>query len=672
MGKKKGKNKAKNQPEIVDEGIIYPAQRVMLQIENSNSYGLSIDNNMIFNTYIKNTLINLKFLKINQTIKICVYGENLPCKVIRAESKIPILTEEELAEKLKSEETEESKEDISAEMEEKLTLEESKQELPHLYCVEKDTKIKLYIEQDDEDETVSVKEMIELTQKYKLDFDGQQPIVLGEIEDKFNCLQELIKLRKKVSCKSKESFRQVQAYNLDGPSGTGKTTFMQMVSQRIEYPIFGLTATQMGMNKADEIKDLFTIAKNSSPSIIFIDEIDGISDEKNDETAILLTKLIDRIKWVDKILIVAATNNPSSVNKFFKRTGRLDSEIKFDAPTSEGRYEIFRQYFDKCQSDLSEEEVKSLAIASSGFVGSDIASSIRDAYIRAMRRIDPLSMELPKIQKIDIEGAILDAKPSNIKDLIATVPQVYWEDIGGNAKIKKQLIECVEWPLKYPESFKRIGIKAPQGILLYGPPGCSKTLMAKALATESKLNFISIKGPELFSKYVGDTEKAIREIFRKARISSPCIIFFDEIDAMASARGDDDTSVGDRALCQLLTEMDGIEEKSQVIVIAATNRLDILDKAILRPGRFDRHIEIPFPDDEGKLEILEIGCRDMPLAEDVDLTAIAKRTTFFSGADIALVCREAGLLAIREDIETKEVKMCHFEEALQSVKTRKR
>lgn len=196
--------------------------------------------------------------------------------------------------------------------------------------------------------------------------------------------------------------------------------------------------------------------------------------------------------------------------------------------------------------------------------------------------------------------------------------------------------------------------------------------MAKALATESKLNFISIKGPELFSKYVGDTEKAIREIFRKARISSPCIIFFDEIDAMASQRGDDDTSVSDRALCQLLTEMDGIEEKAQVIVIAATNRLDILDKAILRPGRFDRHIQIPLPDDEAKLEILKIGCRNMPIADDVDLEKISKLCTFFSGADIALISREAGLRALSQDIHTEKVQMCHFEEALKFVKSRKK
>lgn len=291
----------------------------------------------------------------------------------------------------------------------------------------------------------------------------------------------------------------------------------------------------------------------------------------------------------------------------------------------------------KCLTEVTEEELKSFAIASSGFVGADIASAIRDAFIKAMRKVDPTKFEMPSIQKDDLEQAIIDAKPSSIKELIAKVPKVYWDDIGGNDSIKQQLKECVEWPLKYPESFKRIGIQAPMGILLHGPPGCSKTLMAKALATESKLNFIAIKGPELFSKYVGDTEKAIREIFRKARISSPCIIFFDEIDAMASSRSDDDTSVSDRALCQLLTEMDGIEEKAQVIVIAATNRLDIIDKALLRPGRFDRHIEIPLPTPETRLEILKIGCRQMPISEDVDLEKLSKSCPFFSGADMALI-----------------------------------
>lgn len=421
-----------------------------------------------------------------------------------------------------------------------------------------------------------------------------------------------------------------------------------------------------------KLSELFTIAKNNAPSIVFIDEIDGISEDRSDQTAIGLTKLIDEIKWKDKILVVGATNYFSDVNKNFKRTGRMDFEIKFDPPTSEGRYEIFKLHLEKCKCDVTDDELKSLSLASSGFVGSDISSAIRDSYIRAMRRIDLTTFEVPNITKEDLEGAILDLKPSSIKDLIASVPRVNWEDIGGNEKIKQQLKECVEWPLKYPEAFKRLGIQAPQGILLHGPPGCSKTMLAKALATESKLNFISIKGPELFSKYVGDTEKAIREIFRKARISSPCIIFFDEIDAMASARGDDDTSVGDRALCQLLTEMDGIEEKSQVIVIAATNRLDILDKAILRPGRFDRHIQIPLPDDTAKIEILRIGCRSMPIDKDVDLDSIAKRCTFLSGADISLICREAGLRALSQDINTELVKMDHFEDALQFVKSRKK
>ena len=430
--------------------------------------------------------------------------------------------------------------------------------------------------------------------------------------------------------------------------------------------------TKYSGEKSDILKDLFTISKNNSPSIIFIDEIDGISSSQSDEMAIALTKLIDETKWRDKILIVGATNSYSEVNKNFKRVGRLDFEIRFDPPTAEGRFEIFKLHLNKCKCLISDEELHSLSIASSGFVGSDIASAIRDSYIRSMRKIDSLELMTPSISKEDLENAILDAKPSSIKDIIASVPKVRWDDIGGNESIKKQLKECVEWPLKYPDSFKRMGIQAPQGILLHGPPGWSKTLMAKALATESMLNFISIKGPELFSKYVGDTEKAIREIFRKARISAPWIIFFDEIDAMASKRGDDDTSVSDRALWQLLTEMDGIEEKAQVIVIAATNRIDILDKAILRPGRFDRHIEIPLPNDQAKLEILKIGCRNMPISEDVDLLKIAQRCTFFTGADCALICREAGLRALSSNLTAEYVEMCNFESALEFVKSRKK
>lgn len=275
----------------------------------------------------------------------------------------------------------------------------------------------------------------------------------------------------------------------------------------------------------------------------------------------------------------------------------------------------------------------------------------------------------------------MESKPLSISDMIVEVPKVLWSEIGGNEDIKFQVRQCIEWPLKFPDKFEMLGLKPPQGIMLYGPPGCSKTMIAKALATESGLNFIAIKGPELFSKYVGDTEKAIREIFRKARLSAPSIIFFDEIDAMATQRGGDETNVSDRALCQLLNEMDGVESRAKVIVVAATNRLDIIDSALLRPGRFDRLIKVPLPNQEARKMILTIGFKKMPLSEDVDLDEIAKEADGLSGAEVSLICREAGLKALTEgstienmntpeEVSAFKIQKKFVEQALAEVKKR--
>jgi len=271
-----------------------------------------------------------------------------------------------------------------------------------------------------------------------------------------------------------------------------------------------------------------------------------------------------------------------------------------------------------------------------------------------------------------LEEAVFEVKPSNLKDLVIEIPKTLWEDIGGNDDVKQLISQCVEWPLKHPEAFQRIGIKPPQGILLYGPPGCSKTMTAKALATESGLNFMAIKGPELFNKYVGETEKSIREIFRKARISAPCIIFFDEIDAMAMQRGsgEDGNNVSDRILCQLLNEIDGVESNSQVIIIGATNRPDCLDKALLRPGRFDRLVHMPEPDKPARLDIFKIYTKKMALAKDVVLEELAELTDSYTGAEISLVCREAGMLCLAENINATEVCNSNFIRALKTVRPR--
>lgn len=375
------------------------------------------------------------------------------------------------------------------------------------------------------------------------------------------------------------------------------------------------------------------------------------------------------------VLVIATTNQLDKLDKCVRRGGRLDLDIRLDMPGDIDRYLIFKEHLSHLSNNIDDENLKMISRASSGFVSSDLGQIIRNCHLRAIKN------NQNQIIQSDLEVQILESKPLSISDMIVEVPRVLWSEIGGNEEIKFQVRQCIEWPLKFPEKFEMLGLKPPQGIMLYGPPGCSKTMIAKALATESGLNFIAIKGPELFSKYVGDTEKAIREIFRKARLSAPSIIFFDEIDAMATQRGSDDTSVSDRALCQLLNEMDGVESRAKVIVVAATNRLDIIDTALLRPGRFDRLIKVPLPNAEARKMILSIGFKKMPLAEDVNLDEIAKDSEGLSGAEVALVCREAGLKALtdgsniekmntQQEIDAFKISKKFVEEALEGVKNR--
>ncbi|MHA1581973.1 MAG: AAA family ATPase, partial [Candidatus Baldrarchaeia archaeon] len=320
-----------------------------------------------------------------------------------------------------------------------------------------------------------------------------------------------------------------------------------------------------------------------------------------------------------------------------------------------------------------------LAERTHGFVGADLAALCREAAMKALRRylpeidldeevIPPHVLEKIKITMKDFLDALKEIQPSAIREVLVEVPNVHWDDVGGLEEVKRELKEAVEWPLKHPEVFKRMGVDPPKGILLYGPPGTGKTLLAKAIATESEANFISVKGPELMSKWVGESEKAVREIFRKARMVSPAIIFFDEIDSLAPRRGfTNETQVTERVVSQLLTELDGLEPLREIVVIAATSRPDMLDLALLRPGRFDRLIYVPPPDKKARLEILKIHTRKMPIADDVDLLKLAEATNGFVGADLAALCREAAMLALREDIEAKMVRWKHFEKALQKI-----
>lgn len=381
----------------------------------------------------------------------------------------------------------------------------------------------------------------------------------------------------------------------------------------------------------------------------------------------LLTEL-DSTANNSRLLVLATTNRPNSIDEALRRPGRFDKEIEVSVPSDTSRREILKLLCEDMKKvNISEEEMDWLVGYTHGFVGADLTALCREAAISAINRYRASGGEMSIIIE-DFKHALLGVSPSALRDVVVEVPKVYWNDIGGYDDVKQSIRQAVEWPLKHPEAFKRLGISPPKGILLYGPPGCSKTLMAKAIATESSMNFIAIKGPELFSKYVGETERAIRDIFRKARLACPCVLFIDELDAMGTER--DEQGVSERVLCTLLNEMDGVESVSDVTVLAATNRPERIDKALLRPGRFDRLIYIPPPDLQSRLKILQICTRKNPLHEDVNLDIISKNMHNFSGAEVTLAAREAGMLALTENIDTTCIQQKHFLFAVGKIRPR--
>jgi transitional endoplasmic reticulum ATPase len=388
---------------------------------------------------------------------------------------------------------------------------------------------------------------------------------------------------------------------------------------------------------------------------------------------------MDGLKSRGKVIVIAATNRPNSLDPALRRAGRFDREIEIPVPDRDGRLEIFKIHTRNMPLD-KDVDLNWLADVTHGYVGADIMAVCKEAALSALRRVLPeikwkTQEELPKevieklvVKKEDFENALRVVEPSAMREVLVEIPKVKWEDIGGLEEVKQQLREMVEWPLKNPEAFKRLGIQPPKGILLYGPPGCGKTLIAKAVANESGVNFISVKGPEVLSMFVGESERKIREIFRRAKQVAPSIIFLDEIDALAPRRGTyTGTHVTETVVSQLLTEISGIEELKGVVIIAATNRPDLVDPALLRPGRIDRFVLIPPPDEKARLQILKVHTKNTPLAKDVDLNEIAKRTEGFSGADLEALVRESVMNALREDINAKEVKMKHFEETLKKM-----
>jgi len=515
---------------------------------------------------------------------------------------------------------------------------------------------------------------------------------IGDLEEAKRKLREIVEL----PMRQPELFKHLgieppKGVLLYGPPGTGKTLLAKALANEIGAYFISINGPEI-MSKfygesEQRLREIFQQAQENAPSIIFIDEIDSIAPKREEVTgeverrvvAQLLT-LMDGLKERGKVVVIGATNRPNAVDPALRRPGRFDREIEIAPPDVKARKEILMVHTRNVP--LAEDvDLDKIAAMTHGFTGADIAALVKEAAMNAVRRfieekkidIDkPIKPEVLKELKVtwnDFMNAMKDVPPSLIREIYVEVPNVRWSDIGGLEEAKQQLREAVEWPLKYPDIYEKMGVRPPRGILLFGPPGTGKTLLAKAAATESEANFIAVRGPEILSKWVGESEKAIREIFRRARQVAPTIVFFDEIDSIASARGFryDSSGVTDRIVNQLLTEMDGIEPLSNVVVIAATNRPDILDPALLRPGRFDRLIYIPPPDKESRLSILKIHTRKVPLAQDVDLAKLAEMTEGYTGADLEALVREAVMVALREKLEARPVEMRHFLKAMEQV-----
>jgi len=451
------------------------------------------------------------------------------------------------------------------------------------------------------------------------------------------------------------------------------------------YSISGPEIYSMWYGKTEEnLRKIFEEAGKNAPSIIFIDEIDAIAPKREQvhgevekRTVAQLLSLMDGLKTRGKVIVIAATNIPNTLDPALRRAGRFDREIEFPIPNRNGRLEILKIH--TRNMPLEDVDLNWLADVTYGYVGADIMALSKEAAMSALRRALPEikwkdEKELPRelvekliVKKEDFENALRLVEPSAMREVLVEIPKVKWNDVGGLEDVKQSLKEMVEWPLNSSDSFEKVGISPPKGILLYGPPGCGKTLLAKAVANESGANFISIKGPEVYSKWVGESEKTIRNLFRRAKQVAPTIIFLDEIDALAPRRGiQTGTHVTETVVSQLLTEMSGIEEMIGVIIIAATNRPDLVDPALLRPGRIDRFVLVPTPDERARLEIFKVHTKNMPL-KGVDLKELTRKTEGFSGADVEALCREAGMSALRENMKANEVKKKHFEEALKKI-----
>jgi transitional endoplasmic reticulum ATPase len=500
---------------------------------------------------------------------------------------------------------------------------------------------------------------------------------------------------------------------LHGPPGTGKTLLAKAVANESNAHFISISGPEImskfyGESEA-RLREIFKEAKEKAPSIIFIDEIDSIAPKREEVTGEVerrvvsqLLSLMDGLEARGKVIVIAATNRPNAIDPALRRPGRFDREIEIKVPDKRGRLEILQIHTRNMPLDTDVNHQR-IAEVTHGFVGADIEYLCKEAAMKCLRRLLPeLNLEDEKlapevldkliITMNDFEGAIKDVMPSAMREVYLESPDVSWKDIGGLEEVKRELQEAVEWPMRYPDMYKKLGHAIPKGILLHGPSGTGKTMLAKAVATESEANFIGVKGPELMSKWVGESEKGIREIFRKARQAAPCVIFFDEIDSIAPTRGGGagmDGGMGintstERMVSQLLTELDGIQELQGVVVLAATNRVDMIDMALIRPGRFDKIVFVPKPDKKTRQVILEIYVKGKPIGQDVNMKAIAEVTEGFSGADVSAIANTAISLVLHEYLQrypTPEeaakhtsdalVSMRHFEEAVKKIKTQR-
>ena len=514
---------------------------------------------------------------------------------------------------------------------------------------------------------------------------------IGGLEDEIKKIREMVEL----PLKHPELFERLgieapKGVLLHGPPGTGKTLLAKAVANETNSHFILINGPEI-MSKfygqsEQNLRKKFEDAEKNAPSIIFIDEIDAIASKREESkgdvekrvVAQLLAEM-DGLKSRGRVVVIAATNIVNEIDQALRRPGRFDREIEIGVPDKEGRLNVLKIHT-RNMPLAKNVNLKGLADITYGFVGADLASLAKEAAMVVLRRILPdLKLKedsnIPKevleklvVRQKDFEEALKVVRPSAMREVLVEVPTIPWDSVGGMDSVKQELIEAVEWPLKQPEVFNSMGIKPPKGILLYGPPGTGKTLLAKAVATESKANFIWIKGPEMMSKWVGESEKAMRKIFYKARQNSPTILFFDEIDSIAPKRGvSTDAKVSERVVNQMLTEMDGLDSMHEVVVIAATNRPDIIDSALLRPGRFDRIILAQVPDKSAREAIFKIHTEKMPL-KGVNLKTLAENTEGYVGADIEAVCREAAIDALRKDIKSKNVTATNFNNALKIVR----